>query len=180
MPNAIRSAWIVLSVACAQAAHGQQRSGAGEMLGVPSDGQPLLAGQVRPLQPSLAMRVSRPVAVTGAALRELNEREPDFPVRIQFDPGSARLKPSATRALDRLGQALGAGALAGERVRIEGHADAVGPFETNRDISDRRANAVAAYLKDNYGISFARLDCIARGSGAPARRIVLIIRMGNE
>ena len=51
---------------------------------------------------------------------------------------------------------------------IVGHADSVGTTEHNMDLSKRRAEAVANYLADNYGIDRSRLSTRGVGSTRPA------------
>ena len=76
---------------------------------------------------------------------------------VQFASGSAELTPSATRLLDRLGQALSNPALAGDRFRIEGHTDTVGTAEANKTLSQQRAERVAAYLAQKFNVDASRL-----------------------
>ena len=77
--------------------------------------------------------------------------------------GSAVLTPQARQTLDQLGRALASQDLAGYRFRIEGHTDTVGAPDTNKALSQRRAEAVAAYLVKNFGIRPARLQSIGMG-----------------
>jgi len=131
-----------------------------------------LAGAARGLHPALATHLTSPAVMdedeTGSAL----------PLQVLFEPGSARLTASATRALDHLGQALSAGPLADDRIRIEGHADARGSPDARRDIAERRAMAVAAYLEQNFSLSSNRLECTGQ-AGLPGQRVVVISRLTN-
>jgi len=52
------------------------------------------------------------------------------------------------------------------RVRVEGHTDAVGPTEYNRDLSRRRAEAVQNMLIA-AGVSAERLEVVAHGEDQP-------------
>jgi outer membrane protein OmpA-like peptidoglycan-associated protein len=64
---------------------------------------------------------------------------------ITFETGKATFTPSAQATLDELyNQLLVGGALA---VQIEGHTDSVGNPEANLILSQRRADAVKAYLQ---------------------------------
>jgi outer membrane protein OmpA-like peptidoglycan-associated protein len=157
-----------LAVFCLHAARGQVLS---SMPPPVSDSGGTLAGQARRLHPTLAAHLANP------AVMEADEPRPALPVQVQFEPGSARLTVSATRVLDHLGQALSTGPLGGERIRIEGHADSQGAPEANRDISERRAMAVAAYLEQNFAIDPSRIACVGQGSAPPRSRIVLIARL---
>ena len=62
-----------------------------------------------------------------------------------------------------LGQALASPALAPYRFRIEGHTDTVGDDAMNRDLSQRRAEAVRAYLMGRYGVAPERLEAVGLG-----------------
>jgi outer membrane protein OmpA-like peptidoglycan-associated protein len=67
-------------------------------------------------------------------------------------------------ALNELGKALTSNALVGYRFRIEGHTDTVGSKENNRELSERRAAAVVAYIGQKFGIDASRLVPIGLGS----------------
>ncbi|MHB1327869.1 MAG: OmpA family protein, partial [Gemmatimonadales bacterium] len=102
-----------------------------------------------------------------------------------FDYDSDRLKPESTPTLEQLHQAL-------EQhpdlaVTIEGHTDAQGDDAYNQKLSDRRANAVVAYLTGR-GIAASRLAAVGKGESQPVagnateaereqnRRVVIIKR----
>ena len=53
-----------------------------------------------------------------------------------------------------------------QRVRIEGHTDDVGPDERNKDLSQRRAEAVVSYLGDK-GVAPERLEPVGFGEEKP-------------
>jgi outer membrane protein OmpA-like peptidoglycan-associated protein len=53
-----------------------------------------------------------------------------------------------------------------ERIRIEGHTDSRGSAEYNRDLSQRRANAVRTYLADK-GVAAERLEAVGVGEDRP-------------
>lgn len=81
---------------------------------------------------------------------------------VKFRTGSAVLTPDAKAELDRL-IAEGKG-LSGYVVEIEGHTDAVGSASYNKRLSERRADAVVAYLTT---------------AGVPARRVAIPTAMGE-
>jgi outer membrane protein OmpA-like peptidoglycan-associated protein len=108
------------------------------------------------------------------AVIDADESGSALPMQVMFEPASARLTVSATRMLDHLGQALSAGPLAGERIRVEGHADPSGSADANRDVAERRAMAVATYLEQNFSINPGRVECTGLGAAPPSQRIVVI------
>ncbi|MDA8132908.1 MAG: OmpA family protein [Elusimicrobia bacterium] len=63
---------------------------------------------------------------------------------IDFETGSAKLKPSSYELLDRIAVIL----INKNRLKliVEGHTDDVGSAEYNQDLSLRRANSVKMYL----------------------------------
>jgi OOP family OmpA-OmpF porin len=88
---------------------------------------------------------------------------PSLDLSVQFQSGSANLTPAAIHTLDRLGKALASPQLANDRFRIEGHTDTVGSRDINKPLSQHRAEAVAAYLENTFGIAAARLDAVGVG-----------------
>lgn len=88
---------------------------------------------------------------------------PSVSLTVEFASGSAELSPQARQALDALGRALSSQDLAQYRFRIEGHTDTVGTPAANKALSQRRAEAVAAYLAQKFGIAPARLEAIGLG-----------------
>jgi OOP family OmpA-OmpF porin len=103
-----------------------------------------------------AAPAARPVAATSGGAPSVN-------LNVDFATGSADLTPSARATLDQLGKALSSAQLSHYRFRIEGHTDTVGSAATNLTLSQQRAQAVAAYLEQTYGISPSRLDTVGMG-----------------
>ncbi len=109
-------------------------------------------------------RVSRASYVPRAASVAPAGRElPSVKLWIDFVTGSATLSPQAERQLGALGQALTNPALEKCRFRIEGHTDTVGTPEANKDLSERRAQAVSAYLEQKFSIDPSRLEPVGLG-----------------
>lgn len=88
---------------------------------------------------------------------------PAISLTVNFASGSWTLSPGAQAALAPLGRALSAPELQPFRFRIEGHTDTVGPAAMNRDLSQRRAEAVREHLMMRYAIAPDRL--VAQGLG---------------
>lgn len=111
------------------------------------------ASSAAPAKPGRAAMQPTPVAAAA----------PSVNLQVEFPTNSAELTPQARETLDRLGHALTSQDLASYRFRIEGHTDTVGSIALNRTLSQRRADAVAAYLERTFGISASRLESIGRG-----------------
>jgi outer membrane protein OmpA-like peptidoglycan-associated protein len=88
---------------------------------------------------------------------------PSATLSVAFATDSAELTPRARQTLDRLGRALTSADLAQDRFRIEGHTDTVGSADYNKALSQRRAEAAAAYLEQNFGVLPARLETVGLG-----------------
>ena len=86
---------------------------------------------------------------------------------IQFEYDSDVLTLESTGQLTELGKALANERLAGESFIIEGHADAHGDDQYNKDLSLRRAMTVKHYLSAQMGIADERLEAIGMGEDKP-------------
>lgn len=107
------------------------------------------------------------VAAGGRQLYDaLNETGRVATQGIYFDTGSDRIKPESAPTLKQIGDMLKQhGDL---RLTIEGHTDNVGSDDVNRQLSERRAAAVKAYLERELGIDAGRLDAVGLGASVPA------------
>jgi OOP family OmpA-OmpF porin len=63
---------------------------------------------------------------------------------VEFEPGSANLRPEGQAVLDEMARVIRQ--LAGKRVNVIGHTDASGDRANNILLSQARAEAVRAYL----------------------------------
>lgn len=88
---------------------------------------------------------------------------PSVNLTVEFASNSAVLTPAAVRTLSELGRALSSAALAAYRFRIEGHTDTVGSPDTNKALSERRAQTVASFLSDRFHIDGSRLEPAGMG-----------------
>ena len=84
----------------------------------------------------------------------------DFEINFEFD--SAQIKNSSLPELVELGKALQNPKLGKAKVLLIGHTDAKGSNEYNQDLSERRAQSVASFLKD-LGIGDERLVPLGYG-----------------
>jgi len=151
----------------------------------PSDAAAAPAPAPSPVQqPRVAS--SKPVAVPAAAATVSG---PAVNLTVNFATGSADLTPDAVRTLDELGSALSSKELAGYRFRIEGHTDTVGSPEYNRALSERRAEAVVAYIAKKFGVEPTRLQAVGMGeqglmvptppqTAEPRNRRVQVVNLG--
>ncbi|HEX7063274.1 MAG TPA: OmpA family protein [Woeseiaceae bacterium] len=83
---------------------------------------------------------------------------------VLFETDSDELKPGAERSMDQLAAFLEEHPE--RRLMIEGHTDARGTDEHNRDLSERRAEAVADALEER-GIPDDRLQTVGLGEAYP-------------
>jgi outer membrane protein OmpA-like peptidoglycan-associated protein len=83
---------------------------------------------------------------------------------ILFDTGSDRIRPESTPTLKEIGQILKDHPEL--KLRIEGHTDDVGDDAANLSLSEKRANAVRAYLV-GHGAEEARLQTKGLGETKP-------------
>jgi phosphate binding protein len=96
------------------------------------------------------------------------------PVRVFFSTGGAHLGDDGKRLLGELATSI---AHTGERLIVVGHADGKGAGNTNRRLSQARADAVAGYLR-GLGVDGERLD--VKGAGAEAPIATNETRSGRE
>ena len=120
--------------------------------------QPVAPAPLPVQQPRIASSKPVPVAAPATAAPALAVN-----LTVNFANGSAELTPEAIRTLDELGRALASKDLAAYRFRIEGHTDTVGSREYNRALSERRAEAVVAYVEKTYGVDPSRLQAVGMG-----------------
>lgn len=85
---------------------------------------------------------------------------------INFALDSAQLDQTARTELDEFAKALKDNRLSTFSFVVEGHTDATGSDRYNQDLSQRRAQSVAAFLMAN-GIDAARLEPIGMGKANP-------------
>ncbi len=84
--------------------------------------------------------------------------------KIHFNSGSAVIKKSSYKTLNKLARV--AKQCPGMRIKIHGHTDSTGRNSNNRQLSKKRARAVANYLIKK-GIAEKNLVAIGHGSSKP-------------
>ena len=134
-----------------------------------------------PQQPRVASSkpVATPVAASGPAVN----------LTVNFATGSTELTPEAIKTLDELGKALSSQELSAYKFRIEGHTDTVGSAAYNKELSERRAQAVVDYIAKKYGVHPDRMQAVGMGeegllvstppqTAEPRNRRVEVINLG--
>lgn len=144
-------------------------------------------------QPGAAAPAAGAAATPPAAAAPPVDRAPptrsapyslSLPILFEFD--SDRLTPAASRLLDDLADVLKRNP--NDKFIIEGHTDAVGADDYNKDLSERRARAVVDYLSARHSIDRARLESVGLGRtklvvpnqpADPRNRRVQILNVGT-
>jgi len=86
---------------------------------------------------------------------------------ITFETNSSELTGDSQASLNALARALQSDALAGFSFRVEGHSGARGDPTRNMELSQSRAESVAAYLVKSHGILPERLKAVGKASSEP-------------
>jgi len=113
--------------------------------------KPMQAGMVTVNAASLAGDISR----TGHA----------SVYGVYFDTAKADVKPESDAALSEIAKLLKQDPKL--KLYVVGHTDNQGTFESNLDLSTRRANAVVQVLTSKHGVAAARLRPYGDGATAP-------------
>lgn len=95
------------------------------------------------------------VTATNDRISALDDYVPQDTAAVNFRVGSAVLNTDAKSKLD--GIATKALAAKGYAIEVTGYADSTGNTETNRRLSQRRADAVIRYLVENHHIPLRRI-----------------------
>jgi len=94
------------------------------------------------------------------------EEKPTFILEgITFDFDKATIRASSEPTLQEAGKVMER--FASVKVRIEGHTDSVGADDYNQGLSERRAQAVKAYLEQNFKIDPGRIEAVGFGESKP-------------
>ena len=88
------------------------------------------------------------------------------PISINFATGQYALSENAKTIID-LQFAEVAKTFGNMRVRVEGNTDNVGGRQMNMELSQKRANSVADYLKSTYGMDANRFVVVGNGPDKP-------------
>ncbi len=83
---------------------------------------------------------------------------------VSFPFDSAEIRPGFKPSLDKVADVMAR--YPDSRITVVGHTDSVGSDAYNQKLSERRAEAVAAYL-GTQGISLYRIETVGRGESEP-------------
>lgn len=84
---------------------------------------------------------------------------------ILFDTAKADIKAESSKAVAEVAKLLKGNATL--KVYVVGHTDNAGTYESNMDLSKRRAEAVVKELTTKHGVAAARVRAVGVGSVAP-------------
>ncbi|MBF9142833.1 OmpA family protein [Hymenobacter properus] len=87
--------------------------------------------------------------------------------KILFDTDKADIKPSAAEALKQITGSIGQ-RYSSRQVRVMGFADSRGDKDYNKELSEKRAEAVKNYLVTNGSIDASRVSVEPMGEAMPA------------
>mgnify|MGYP005839142803 CR=1 FL=1 len=85
---------------------------------------------------------------------------------VNFEFNSAALTPEAEGRLDKAAKMIKDAASSVE-IRVEGHTDNVGDAQYNKELSEKRAKVVAAYLVVTHGVDDEKLIAVGMGESQP-------------
>ena len=105
-------------------------------------------------------------ATRGLSRRDSAEHQQSVNLNVPFGSNSSALTPQASTQLAQLEIALNSATLSKDRFIVAGHTDAKGNAQYNKQLSQRRAEAVKGYLVSR-GIDANRLDAVGYGSEHP-------------
>lgn len=86
--------------------------------------------------------------------------------KVLFDTDKADIKPSAAQSLQQITGSIGQRYATGQ-VRVMGFADSRGDKDYNKELSEKRAEAVKNYLVSNGKIDASRVSVEPMGEAAP-------------
>jgi outer membrane protein OmpA-like peptidoglycan-associated protein len=122
------------------------------------------AAQDRKLLDVLKNKASRSITVEERdKVAEIAKDKPAIDLEVNFEFGSASIGVQALDVLTKLGVALRDPRLSGATILLAGHTDAKGGDAYNKDLSDRRAEAVKQFLVAKFNLSPENLVAIGYG-----------------
>lgn len=121
------------------------------------------------LEAPAPQRRTRGLRITNSAeaAPATNANPTAFAFLIQFGFDSSEVSRDSRRYLDSVGEMLTLPNAGDRHLMIVGHADASGAASYNQGLSERRADAVKAYLEHRFGIAPERLAVVGMGETSP-------------
>ena len=98
-----------------------------------------------------------------AKLDAVADSKPAVDLSMEFATNSAELRGPALATATKLGEAISAPELKDKTFLIAGYTDAKGPDLANQKLSERRADAVKAFLIKTYHVNPANLITVGYG-----------------
>lgn len=86
-------------------------------------------------------------------------------LNVQFGNNSADVESAYATQMQALAYVLKADP--SSTVTIKGHTDSLGAADYNQQLSQRRAEAVAKYMIDNYGVAASQVKAVGYGESQP-------------
>lgn len=123
----------------------------------------------RQLDASPRMRVNPGQRVTVQEFKrrpDLRRAAPSIDIQsINFEFASAEIAPSQYRKVESIASAMNRILRRDRRARflIEGHTDAVGSYQSNQVLSERRAESLKRVLSRHYGVPSRALEAVGYG-----------------
>ena len=149
--------WNTLVIAAALVAAGSTAGFAGEAAYSPEDILKFFSSQ----------EATRGICVGTEQECGFADKKPaGFNLRLTFDKDSSDLTGEAKTNLDVFATALKTPSLSVATFSIEGYTDASGSDSHNKSLSDRRAEAVVAYLSQQ-GVDASKLKAVGYGEAKP-------------
>jgi OOP family OmpA-OmpF porin len=121
-----------------------------------------------PPPPIVAQAAPPVVAAPAPAPPPPPRRRVSFSAESLFAFDQSTVKPEGKAALDRF--AAETRGTEFEMIRVEGHTDRLGTTAYNERLSQRRAEAVKAYLVSADGIEGNRINAVAKGESVPVTK----------
>jgi outer membrane protein OmpA-like peptidoglycan-associated protein len=112
--------------------------------------------------------------LTAHPTKKAPKQQPQFPtnhsytqtamsMEILFDYNSSELTAVAKDYLKPVGEALSSDKLQNLGFIVEGHTDAIGGNDYNKNLSEKRAASVKQYLVDEFHIAPSRMQVVGKG-----------------
>jgi outer membrane protein OmpA-like peptidoglycan-associated protein len=131
--------------------------------GVEQVSRTLTAANLRQMAAQSLNDPSRASRMNRAPLTDELEKQAQLTIAINFDLGSARIRPDSFQAVGLMADSLYHPYLQGYRFLIVGHTDARGSRELNLRLSQQRAEAIREALINPFGISPSRIEAVGLG-----------------